>query len=362
VRSFDEVAHLGADHFALLLTAVKGADEVARILEDQRHACFGDAFLIAGSDFKAAAKFGIALYPDDGDDAEALFRNAEAALKAAKASGEKYLFYSRQMNARVTERLSLENRLRRAVEQEEFVLHYQPKVERETGRMTGVEALIRWNDPAGGLVPPGEFIPLLEETGLILEVGAWALRRAVRDHGDWLARGLAAPRIAVNVSAIQLRQSDFVAVVRQSLAAGPTPPGIDIEITESLIMEDIEGNIAKLNAIRDMGLNIAIDDFGTGYSSLAYLARLPLSTLKIDRAFIITMLDDPNTMTLVSTIISLAHSFGLKVVAEGVDHEEQAGMLRLLRCDEMQGFLFSEPGSLEAMSALLRKLEKHAMR
>jgi diguanylate cyclase (GGDEF)-like protein len=353
IGSPDQVAHLDADHFALILTDAKNPDEVARMIEHELRYALAEPFLIDGTDFTAAVKIGIALSPGDGADADTLFRNAEAALKKAKAGGERYLFYAQHMTERVAERLALENKLRRALEREEFVLHYQPKVALDTRRIVGVEALIRWNDPATGLVPPMQFIPLMEETGLILQVGAWALRQAVKDHQRWLALGLAAPRIAVNVSAIQLRQNDFVEGVRRILAEGGSPPGIDIEITESLIMDDVEGNIGKLNAIRDMGLVIAIDDFGTGYSSLAYLARLPVGTVKIDRSFIITMLQEPNTMTLVSTTISLAHSLGLKVVAEGVDKEEQAAVLRSLGCDEMQGYLFSKPVPFEEMSALI---------
>lgn len=289
-----------------------------------------------------AAKAGVALYPDDGADAEALLRNAEAALKKCKKTGERVLFFEERMTERVAANLSLENQLRRAVEREEFVLHYQPRVDFAARRVLGLEALIRWQSE-GRLVPPGEFIPLLEETGLILEVGAWALREAVRQHRSWLERGVAAPRIAVNVSTVQLRQKDFVGRVKRAVEQGATPAGIDLEITESMIMDDIAGNIDKLRAVRDLGLSIAIDDFGTGYSSLAYLAKLPVGSLKIDRSFVITMLSDPNTMTLVSTIISLAQALKLKVVAEGVDSEDQATMLRLLRCDEMQGYLFSKP-------------------
>jgi EAL domain-containing protein (putative c-di-GMP-specific phosphodiesterase class I) len=226
-------------------------------------------------------------------------------------------------------------------------------VELDTQRIVGVEALIRWQSPELGLVPPMQFIPLMEETGLILEVGAWALDRAIADHLRWTKLGLPAPRVAVNVSAIQLRRRDFVAAVQEALKQGATPPGVDLEITESLIMEDIESSIKKLKEVRALGLSIAIDDFGTGYSSLGYLARLPVQSLKIDRSFIITMLKDSDTMTLVQTIISLAHSLRLKVIAEGVDAAEQAKMLRLLRCDEMQGYLFSRPVPFEQMSGLL---------
>jgi EAL domain-containing protein (putative c-di-GMP-specific phosphodiesterase class I) len=202
-------------------------------------------------------------------------------------------------------------------------------------------------------VPPAEFISLLEETGLIREVGAWALRQAVSDHRDWTHAKAATPRIAVNVSAVQLRQRDFTDVLRDALRHGISPPGIDIEITESTIMDDVAGTIAKLGALRDLGVSIAIDDFGTGYSSLGYLARLPVHSLKIDRSFIVAMTDDSDTLSIVSTIISLAHSLSLKVVAEGVETEEQARVLRLLRCDEMQGYLISRPIPNEALLALL---------
>jgi EAL domain-containing protein (putative c-di-GMP-specific phosphodiesterase class I) len=194
----------------------------------------------------------------------------------------------------------------------------------------------------------------MEETGLILEVGAWALCQAALDHKRWVEQGVAAPRIAVNVSAVQLRKPDFVATLEAALQRGATPHGIDVEITESLIMEDVQGTIAKLHALRALGVNLAIDDFGTGYSSLAYLARLPAQTLKIDRAFVTTMVDDPNSQTLVATMISLAHSLRMKVVAEGVETEAQARMLHLLRCDEMQGYLISKPLPFEQISALIR--------
>jgi EAL domain-containing protein (putative c-di-GMP-specific phosphodiesterase class I) len=208
----------------------------------------------------------------------------------------------------------------------------------------GLEALIRWNDPETGLVPPMRFIPLLEETGMILDAGRWAILKALEDHRNWRARGLNPPRIAVNVSPIQLRQKNFVNVVRDAIgesAAGSH--GLDLEITESVIMEDIEGSIEKLRSVRDMGVTIAIDDFGTGYSSLGYLAKLPVNALKIDRSFIITMAKSADSMTIVSTIISMAHSLNLKVIAEGVESEDQRSLLKLLKCDEMQGYLFSRP-------------------
>jgi EAL domain-containing protein (putative c-di-GMP-specific phosphodiesterase class I) len=234
--------------------------------------------------------------------------------------------------------------MRRALDQQQFVLHYQSKIELATGTISGLEALIRWNDPETGLVPPMQFIPLLEETGMILEAGCWAILEALKEYERWSKQGLMPPRIAVNVSPIQLRQKGFVDVVRDALrASGTEPPGLDLEITESLIMEDIKGNIEKLRAVRDLGVNIAIDDFGTGYSSLGYLAKLPVNALKIDRSFIITMAEDRDSMNIVSTIISLAHTLALKVVAEGVDSEEQSRLLKQLKCDQIQGYLFSKP-------------------
>jgi len=308
---------------------------------------------VSGTELRVSAKAGIALFPNDGADADALFQNAEAALKKAKATGERYLFHTQQMTERIGEKLALENKLRQALEKEEFVLHYQPKVDTATRRIDSVEALIRWQSPELGLVPPMQFIPLLEETGLILEVGAWALGRAVGDHRTWTEQGLPAPRVSVNVSAVQLRKRDFVATVEEAIMAGSIPPGIDLEITESLVMEDIEASMRKLESVRVLGVGIAIDDFGTGYSSLSYLAKLPVHSLKIDRSFIITMLKDPAIMTLVSTIISMAHSLRLKVVAEGVDAEEQADELDRLGCDQLQGYLFSKPLPFDDMTALL---------
>jgi diguanylate cyclase (GGDEF)-like protein len=351
----NEIARIGADHFVIVLQAIKGRSEVVRRIENLWRGCLAEPLSVFGAELRIAARAGVTLFPNDGADAELLLRNVEAALASAKELGERYVFYTSALTARTGERLTLENRLRQALEKDEFVLHYQPKAHLDSRRIVGVEALIRWQSPELGLVPPGEFIPLMEETGLILDVGAWAFARAIADHRKWIDIGLCAPRVAVNVSAIQLRRRDFVATVQEALKRGATPPGVELEITESLVMEDIESSMQKLKEIRGLGLSIAIDDFGTGYSSLGYLARLPVQTLKIDRSFIITMLSDPGTMTLVQTIISLAHSLRLKVIAEGVDDEEQAKVLRLLRCDEMQGFLFSQPVPFAQMTALLEK-------
>jgi diguanylate cyclase (GGDEF)-like protein len=352
-----EIARIGPDQFAVLLRPVKGRSQAGRRVQALTHECFSEAFALDGSELRTSAKAGIALYPSDGADAETLLKHAEAALRRSKDRGEPFVFYAQAMTERTAAALTLENKLRQALKNGEFVLHYQPKVDIETRRIAGVEALIRWQSPELGLVPPMKFIPLMEETGLILEAGAWALRQAAADHRRWRAAGLAAPRVAVNVSPIQLRRKDFLASV-EAAAGGGAPAGLDLEITESLIMEDIEGTIRKLEQVRALGMSVAIDDFGTGYSSLAYLARLPAQALKIDRSFIVTMLDDPAAMTLVQTIITLARSLKLKVIAEGVDAEPQAKTLRLLRCDEFQGYLYSKPLPFEELGALLEREQR----
>jgi diguanylate cyclase (GGDEF)-like protein len=347
-------ARLGADHFAVVSPDVASEEDLARRVDAGLERIFASPFALAGTELRVSARIGIAVFPGDGADTDTLLRNAEAALKKAKATGERYLFYKQEMSERVAGKLSLESKLRQAIERQEFVLHYQPKVDLKKREIVGVEALIRWQSPELGLVPPGQFIPLLEETGLILQVGSWALRRAALDHRAWVEQKLKAPRVAVNVSQIQLRQRDFVGVVEQAIIDGVAPVGIDLEITESQIMQDTQASIEKLNAVRCLGVRIAIDDFGTGYSSLAYLAKLPVETLKIDRAFIHAMLEDPDSATLVQAIISMSHALRLKVVAEGVESEEQANLLRLLRCDEMQGFVISRPLPVEQMTALLK--------
>jgi PAS domain S-box-containing protein/diguanylate cyclase (GGDEF)-like protein len=348
-----EVARIGADHFAVVLAPVNGQPEAARRLQDLVQRCFGEPYHAEGAELRVSANAGITLFPNDGVDAEILLRNAEAALRSAKKTGDPTLFYTSALTDRTSEQLSLLNKLQRGIANEEFLLHYQPKFETGTRNIVGVEALIRWQSPELGLVPPGKFIPLMEETGIILEAGAWALSKAVADHVRWLEMGFPAPRVAVNVSSIQLRKRDFLDTVHRAIERGPNPPCIDLEITESLVMHDIESNIPKLKDIRDLGVEIAIDDFGTGYSSLGYLAKLPVQTLKIDRSFIITMLKDPVTMTLVQTIISLAHSLKLKVVAEGVDEEAQANVLAQLGCDAIQGFLYSRPLPFDKITEML---------
>jgi diguanylate cyclase (GGDEF)-like protein/PAS domain S-box-containing protein len=338
------LARVGVDHFAVVLPDVRREGDVTRLLEKTMQAFLDHPFRLNDAVFRIATKVGVALFPDDGADAETLFKNAEVALKKAKASGERCLFYTQTMTAMVADKLTLENKLRQALDRGEFVLHYQPKVNLASGKITSAEALIRWNDPRTGLVPPGRFIPILEEIGLIHEVGRWALRQAIEDSLRWRSAGLAAVRIAVNVSQLQLRHRSFIAEIRQAIDIdAQAAAGLELEITESLLMEDVKHSIASLQAIRAMGVSIAIDDFGTGFSSLSYLAKLPVDTLKIDHSFVIDMTAGPQGLALVSTIINLAHSLKLKVVAEGVETEEQSHLLRVLNCDEMQGYLFSKP-------------------
>lgn len=339
-----QVARIGADQFAAMVPDVLHEGEVGRMVEKIATGLAAHSFVLNGGNFRIAAKFGVALFPVDTLDAETLFKNAESALKRAKRSGQRYLFYCEDMTSTVASKLTLENQLRQAIEREEFELHYQPKVDVSTLNVVGAEALIRWNDPRTGQVAPGLFIPVLEEAGLIHEVGRWALHQAVADFQRWRKAGLKTVRIAVNVSPLQLRHRDFADEVRQALAnEHGEGTELELEITESVIMEDVKHSIASLQAIRDMGVSIAIDDFGTGFSSLAYLSRLPADKLKIDRSFITAMTEGPDGLALVSNIISLAHSLNLEVVAEGIETEEQASLLRLLKCDEQQGFLYSRP-------------------
>jgi len=338
------LARVDADHFGIVVPDFKNVRDVMRLLKKTLLAFSTHPFHLNDAVFRIAAKVGVAVCPDNGTDADTLFRNAESALKKAKLSGDKYLSYSQNMTVSVAGRLTLETQLRLALERKEFALFYQPKMNLVSGEITGAEALLRWNDPVTGLVSPNRIIPILEETGLMHDVGRWALNEAVETHRRWHIAGLKTVCIAVNVSPMQLRNRDFVEEIRQAIGDDPmAAAGLELEITESLIMEDIRVSIGSLRAIRALGVRIAIDDFGTGFSSLSYLARLPVHTLKIDRSFIIDMGANPEGLALVSTIINLAHSMKLNVVAEGVETEEQSRLLRLLNCDEIQGYWFGHP-------------------
>jgi diguanylate cyclase (GGDEF)-like protein/PAS domain S-box-containing protein len=354
IRPNDMVARFDSNSFMIVMTSVEHEASVAHWLEQSLLPALGQSLSIQGIELSLSAKVGLALFPSDGVAVDVLIANAEAALKQAKHSAQPYLFYAPSMNSRVAEKLRLETKLRRALVNEEFLLFYQPKIDLKSGAMVGMEALIRWRDPEVGLVPPGNFIPVLEETQLILQVGRWVMLRAAQQISDWLDAGLSVPRIAVNLSALQLAQRDFIATLDGVLSRYPrAATSLDLELTESVLMDDLPGNIEKLRAAKERGLQIAIDDFGTGYSSLGYLSRLPLDALKVDRSFIDNMADDPQQMSIVTAIISLAHAIDLKVIAEGVETPTQAQLLRLLRCDQIQGYLMARPQPAEDVVKLL---------
>jgi diguanylate cyclase (GGDEF)-like protein len=337
------LARMDTDRFAVILPEVTHEGDAARSLEQTLAAFAAHPFRLDRTAYRMTVKVGVALFPDDGSSADTVFKNAEAALKKAKASGEQYLFYSQKMSDTAIGSFGFENRLRQALGNGEFVLHYQPKVDLVSGKLMGAEALIRWNDPLTGLVPPGRFIPILEETRLIHDVGRWALHKAIEDCKRWHEAGAPVIRVAVNVSPLQLRNQSFVAEVEAAIRAAAAPVGcLELEITESLIMENVTHSIVSLLAIRALGVSIAIDDFGTGFSSLSYLTKLPVDTLKIDRSFVFDMMSGADGMTLVSVIINLAHALKLKVVAEGVETEDQLRQLGALQCDEVQGFLIGK--------------------
>jgi len=299
-------------------------------------------------------KAGVAVFPTDGESTEVLCAHAESALKHAKDSDQRFLFYAPEMNARVAEALAMENRLRRAIDDGLLSLHYQPKIDVQSGALAGLEALIRWTDPELGSVPPSKFVSLMEETGMILAAGNWALCQAVEDIRHWRAAGLAVPRVSVNVSAIQLRQKDFVDSVLAAIGGvGKGEPLLDLEITESVLVDDIEESTRKLQTLRRAGVEVSVDDFGTGYCSLGYLARLPVDTLKIDRSFVVRMGEAGTPRNIVAMIVSLAHTLGLKVIAEGVEDDAQVRMLRELGCDQIQGFYVSQAVPPDKVALLL---------
>jgi diguanylate cyclase (GGDEF)-like protein/PAS domain S-box-containing protein len=352
----DSLARVGGDLFVVKYFGVSSAAELEPLLERAWETLFGAPLQVLGQEVRVSAKAGVAMFPRDGADADTLFRNAEAALRHAKQAGERRAFYAPEINAWVAERVSLENRLRAAVENGELFFQYQPKLELATRRMVGVEALMRWNGPDGKPVSPAKFIPILEQTGLIVEAGRQALVAANRSYRGWQARGLRAPRVAVNVSALQMRRQSFIDDVRAALEdLGDDGGGVDVEITESLLMSDVEQTSRKLNELRAMGLHIALDDFGTGYSSLAYLSRLPIDTLKIDRAFVRGMTAHRTDLSIITSIVSLAQALQIHLVAEGVETEEQADRLLRLGCQQAQGFLFSPPVALERLEPLLQR-------
>jgi diguanylate cyclase (GGDEF)-like protein len=349
----ERLGYLGGGTFVMLPSQLEvSADNVTTLLENT---VFRDVFHIEGRAIRTSFKSGLAHHPLDGEDASTLVQRAEAALKQAKESGEQYLHFQIQMHSDIAERLALEHKLRVALDEKQFLLHYQPQINVATGRIEAVEALLRWHDPGEGLKHPKVFLPVLESSGMIVPVGEWVLHEAVKQCRRWHAMGLGSVRIAVNVSAQQVRRRTFVDQVLAAAAdcaAGGF--GVDLEITETGLLHDVEGASRKLRELRTAGMRIAIDDFGTGYSSLGLLSKLPVDILKIDRSFISGLPSDLASGTLVSSIIGLASAFNLVVVAEGVETLGQLEQLRRLKCNYSQGYLHSRPvpaAELERMLA-----------
>lgn len=350
----DRLAHFGGGTFAIALTGADGNGVGLAQVREQIRDLFSRPFTVGGQEMDLSIHCGLSHYPDDGRDGTTLVQNAEAALRRAKESGVSDFDYTVTINAQLAQRLLIGQKLHRALDMNQFVLHYQPMINIDQGRVVCVEALLRWQDPDRGLVPPNLFIPLLEQSGQIVEVGQWVFEQAARDARRMRAAGINNLRIAVNISPLQLRRADFVKRVKAvEFDRHGDDSVLEIEITESMLMQDLEGSTAKLVQLRKAGIHISIDDFGTGYSSLALLARLPIDSLKIDRSFISLLAEDPAAMTVVSTIIGLARSFRLNVVAEGVETDEQLKLLRLMKCDVAQGFHFGRPVPLEDLIAKL---------
>jgi diguanylate cyclase (GGDEF)-like protein len=359
VKEGDTIARINGDEFGLLFTQIEGTGdlvELAQIIAD----ALKPSFHLEGQEVYVTASIGISIFPTDGQDPETILKNAGAALnQAKKLGGNKYRFYTADMNARALKRLALETSLRGAIEKEELVLYYQPQIDYSTGRIVCAEALVRWQHPSLGLLPPSEFIPLAEDTGMILQLGVWVMRTACTEARAWQVGGLGSLHIAVNVSAREFRRPDFFETTVDILTETGLEPGcLELELTETTIMENAEAAVDLLSRIRKLGVQIAIDDFGTGYSSLSYLKRLPIDTLKLDRSFVNGATSDPDDAALVMAVITLAHNFRLKVVAEGVETEEHLRFLRLLRCDGGQGYLFGKPMPANVFrSSLNRELD-----
>ena len=356
VRASDVVARLGGDEFVVLVQEVAEAKDV-EIVARKLLAALMRPVLIDRQEYRVTASIGIAMFPSDGADEQALMKNADIAMYAAKEEGKNtHKFYSAEANVHSFERLALESGLRRGLEHNEFQLHYQPKVDLHTGRITGMEALVRWQHPELGMVPPGQFIPLAEESGLIVPLGRWVLKHACAQNVAWQRAGLPPLCISVNLSARQFADEDLLADIAGALEeSGLRPEFLELELTESMVMRNPERALAVLEAVKRMGVRLAIDDFGVGYSSLTHLKRFPIDTLKVDRSFIRDIPQDPEDKAIAEAIIAMGKSLNLTVVAEGVETAEQHGFLREHACDEMQGYYFSKPVPGERFAELLRQ-------
>jgi diguanylate cyclase (GGDEF)-like protein len=349
-----KIYRTGDDEFALLLPGMGHGDDTAALAQALL-AAMAAPFRAAGQELSITAGIGIAVFPDDGMEASAIASHAGVAARHANQQGGKgYQFYAKELNATSLKRLSVESELRRALEQEEFRIYYQPKVRAHNGRGTGAEVLVRWAHPDRGLVGPGEFIPVAEETGLIVPIGEWVLRAACAQSKAWQNAGLRVPRVTVNVSGKQFHAPQVTETVVSALkASGLAPQYLGIELTESSVMGNAERHIRTLHELKELGVTLSIDDFGTGYSSLSYLKRFPLDELKIDRSFVAGVDTDPDNAAIVIAIIAMAHCLGLSVVAEGVETQAQLEFLKSKSCDECQGFLFAKPMSAELFGKLL---------
>jgi diguanylate cyclase (GGDEF)-like protein/PAS domain S-box-containing protein len=361
LRATDTVARLGGDEFVVLLEDLPEPLFVATVAQ-KIIAALGEGYVLAGREYHVTASVGASTFPDDAADAQTLLKNADMAMYRAKEQGRNtFQFYSSQLNLHSVQRLNLESGLRRAIEREEFVLHYQPQVELRTGRITGAEALVRWLHPELGLLPPGRFIGIAEETGLIVPIGDWVLRSACAAQRAWMDRGLPALRVSVNLSARHFMRSELAHDVSAALAAtGCDPARLELEITETSVMQEPERVVTLLQQIREIGVSVAIDDFGTGHSSLAYLKRFPVDNLKIDRSFIADVPADKNNVAITQAVIAMGHSLGLRVIAEGVETPAQHGFLLAQKCDEYQGYFFSKPLPEAEFVALLAKPRRAA--
>ena len=356
VRDTDTVCRQGGDEFVILLTEIEQTQDAAPVAE-KILAAFAEPCLIAGNELHVTLSIGICIYPDDGQDADEVMKNADTAMYHAKANGRNnYQFFTTEMNTRAVRRLFIEGNLRRALKQGEFQLYYQPKIDLASGLMIGSEALIRWQDPVHGMVYPNQFVPIAEESGLIVPIGSWVLREACRQVRAWQNSGLLAVPVSVNISAVEFRHKDFLEGVATILEeTGMLPAFLELEMTESILMHDAKASTSVLESLKAMGMQLAIDDFGTGYSSLSYLKRFPINTLKIDQSFVQDIDVDVDDASIVSAMIGMGKSLKQRVIAEGVETEAQLAYLRTLQCDEGQGFLFGHPLPADQFERLLLK-------